>query len=649
MIMNGWQGRVLDINLTEGKVDWKDLDPWLAENFLGGRGFNSHTLFMNTAPGTDPLGPDNILCLAPGVLTGTPLPLSSRLEVSTLSPYSGILGDGSAGGMFPTFLKLAGVDQVIVRGVSPEPVYLCIEDGRAEIRDASFLWGMNTWETVDALKEVHGRDVKVACIGQAGENLVRFASTMVDKHSSAARGSGAVWGSKGLKAIAVRGTGKVSLAEKEGFRELADADRKFFITDDFQHNTVRKYGTHIGVLTWEPGYRHFERYLDEKDIPPELLPNAWKQYESGRYACYGCPVACKNRYVIPEGPYKGEENAGLEYESIHCLGINSGVTAPEAIMVLSNLADKYGMDVIALGNTIALAKDLYARGIISERDTGGLRLEWEDADTETELVHLTALREGFGNVVAEGLYSMAKIIGGTAPDYCWHVKGLSRGVHPPGIMALAHATSTRGADHLRGRTWAYGENDGEIFAKLVRDGLVPDVETDVVNCLTLCERVTAVTDAIGRCKGAVTSWVAAVPLVWKYPLMDGVARLVSSATGVPYNEKDIETVGERIYITERAFNVRQGISAVHDRIPQKPEVRDSEQGAVERRQHAEMLREYYRVHGYDEESGVPSSHRMQELGLNEAARILHQEERAPAWDGPPLRDLSAYPHGGKRA
>ncbi len=647
--MNGWQGKVLDVDLTSGDIQWKALDEEVAEKFLGGRGLNSHTLFYNIKPKTDPLGPENLLCMAPGVLTGTPLPLSSRVEVSTLSPYSGILGDGSAGGMFPTFLKLAGVDQLVIRGISDEPVYLYVEDGRAELRSASALWGRNVWETVDWLKEIHGKDVRVACIGQAGENLVRFASTMVDRHSSAARGSGAVWGSKRLKAVAVRGTGSVSLARPDEFKELSNADRKFFVTDEFQHNTVRRYGTHIGVLTWEPGFRHFERYLEEKDIPPQLLPDAWKQYESGRYACYGCPVACKNRYVIPSGEYAGEENAGLEYESIHCLGINAGVTEPGPIMVLSNLADKYGMDVIALGNTIALAKDLYARGIIDERDTDGLEIGWDNAEAEIELVHRIALRQGFGNIAAEGLYNMAKLIGGDAPDYCYHVKGLSRGVHPPGIFALAHATSTRGADHLRGRTWAYGENDGEIFTRLVEEGLVPDVEQDVVNCLTLCERVTTVTDAIGRCKGAVTSWVAAVPLVWKYPLLDGVARLLSCATGKGYGESDVLEAGERIYITERAFNVMQGIRAEHDRIPQKPDVRDSAQGEMERMEHAAMLREYYRMHGYDEESGVPTSERLSSLGLEDIAEMLHGAGQEAWWDGPVLWDLSAYPSGGNRA
>ncbi len=647
--MRGWQGKVLDVDLTTGTVVWRHTDVTVAERFLGGRGMNSYTLIKNISSPTDPLGPDNILCLAPGVLTGTPLPLSSRIEVSTLSPYSGILGDGSAGGMFPTYLKLAGVDQIIIRGVSDRPVYLHIEDGRAELKDATGLWGLNTWETVDALKQRHGRQVRVACIGQAGENLVRFASTIVDRHSSAARGSGAVWGSKRLKAVSVTGTGSVRLDKEDRFRELAREDREFFLQDDFQRNTVRKYGTHIGVLTWEPGFRHFRKYLKAEEIPSDLLPEAWKRFETGRYACYGCPVACKNRYTIPDGPYEGEENAGLEYESINCLGLNAGITDPEPIMVLSNLADKYGMDVIALGNTIALAKDLFDRGIITSRDTGGLELTWEDAATEIELVHLTAMRQGFGNLVAEGLYNMAKLIGGKAPDYCYHVKGLSRGVHPPGIFALAHATSTRGADHLRGRTWAYGENDGELFTNLVANGLIPDVERDVVGCLTLCERVTAVTDAIGRCKGAVTSWVAAVPLVWKYPLLDGVARLMTCATGVGYTEDDILTAGQRIYITERAFNVCQGISATHDRIPQTVEVRDSEQGSEERKQHADMLVQYYREHGYDEKTGIPTIQRLNDLGLSDIADILHGTKRMDQWDGPPLWDLSEYPHGGARS
>ncbi|MCD6462065.1 MAG: aldehyde ferredoxin oxidoreductase, partial [Thermoplasmata archaeon] len=495
--------------------------------------------------------------------------------MSTLSPYSGILGDGSAGAHFPTFLRRAGFDQVVIYGRAERPVYLWIEDGKAEILDAGDMRGRTTWETDDMLKEKHGNDVRTASIGPAGENLVRMASTIVDKHASAARGSGAVFGSKNLKAVAVRGTMKVPLADEEAFSELAREDLEFFLRDPFQSRVVRYYGTHIGVVRWYPGYRYFERYLEPGDVPRSLLPREWKKYEEGRFSCFGCPVACKNTYRVPGGRHAGEVNSGMEFEAIHCLGILCGITDPEAIMNMSNMADKYGMDVIALGNTIAYIKELYDRGILTGETTGGLDLSWENAEGQMDLIEKVVRREGFGNLVAEGLYNIARRLGGRAMDYCYHVKGLSRGVHPPGILSLAHATATRGADHLRGRTWAYGENDGELLERWVEEGLVPDVNKDPVSTLTLCERATTISDAIGRCKGAVTSWVAAVPLVWKYPIFGGVARYLKAARGEDYTERDVERAAERIYIVERSFNVTRGVSSAHDTIPQRPEVRDT--------------------------------------------------------------------------
>ena len=331
----------------------EELDRRMARLFLGGRGFNSYRLFMELPRDIDPLGKENILCLAPGVLTGTGMPLSSRIEISTLSPYSGILGDGSAGGFFPTFLKRSGFDQVGIYGRSSRPVYIWIDDGNVSIMDACDIWGKTTWGTVDILQERHGDDVRVAAIGPAGENLVRMASTIIDKHSSAARGSGAVMGSKNLKAIAVRGTKSVALADEERFKSLAREDFEFFIKDPFQSRVVRTYGTHIGMIYWYPGYRYFSRYLQPDEVPKQLLPPEWKKYEIGRYSCFNCPVACKNVYRIPHGKYGGEENAGLEFEAIHCLGVLSGAEDPMSIMAMANMADKYGIDVIALGNTIA--------------------------------------------------------------------------------------------------------------------------------------------------------------------------------------------------------------------------------------------------------------------------------------------------------
>lgn len=210
--MDGWRGTILRVDLTAKEVMKLPLDQSDARHFIGGRGLNSKTLFNEVSAGIDPLGPKNVLCLAPGPLTGTLLELTSRLEVSTLSPYSGILGDGNAGGSFATFLKWAGYDQIVISGRANSPAYLWIDDGNLELRDATDLWGKTTWDTTDMLHKRHGKNISVAGIGQAGENLVRFSSTIVDKYASAARGSGAVWGSKNLKAIAVRGTGRVKPA-----------------------------------------------------------------------------------------------------------------------------------------------------------------------------------------------------------------------------------------------------------------------------------------------------------------------------------------------------------------------------------------------------------------------------------------------------
>lgn len=648
--MYGWRGTILRIDLTKNEITKQPLNEMIMRNFIGGRGLNSKTLFDEVKPGIDPLGPENVLCLAPGPLTGTPLGLTSRLEVSTLSPYSGILGDGNAGGSFATFLKWAGYDQIVITGRAPSPKYLWIDDENIELKDAEGLWGKTTWETTDILQKRHGKNISVAGIGQAGENLVRFASTIVDKYASAARGSGAVWGSKNLKSIAVRGTGKVKLARPDEFKKLAREDMDFFLKDHMQHKVIAVYGTHIGMMHWHPGYRNFRKYLGADEIPDDLAPDSWKKYEIGRTGCYGCPVKCKDVYRIPDGRRSGEIGSALEFECIDCLGTNCGIFDPIAIMEMENLADKYGMCVIGLGNTIAFTKELYERGIITKEDTCGQSLDWNDADTQIELIHRIALREGFGNPVAEGLYNLAKIIGKGAMDYCYHVKGLSRGPRPPGLFALAHATSTRGADHLRGRSWAYGENDPDLFPLLVKTGLLPSqMSPNPVEGLTISERATTLTDSIGRCKGAVNSWACAVPLVWKYPLWEGLAKLMTAATGMEFDDTMLVEAADRIYTLERAFNIRQGITKKHDRLPQKLDIRETPKGKEELKEHEEMLTEYYRVHGCEPMTGIPTQEWLEQIGLKYVADELFAHGPYSEWNGPPLWSLDRYPHGGTRA
>ena len=642
----GWCGTILDVNLTSRSITRRKLNRDDARLFLGGRGLNSKTLFDRVPPGADPLGPDNILCIAPGLLTATLLGLSSRLQVSTLSPYSGILGDGNAGGAFAYVMKRAGYDQIIVSGRAEVPLYLWINDDKVTLLPADELWGSSVWETTDRLTHRHGKNTSVACIGQAGENLVRLASTMVDKYASAARGSGAVWGSKRLKAIVVRGSHKVDLYDRQRFLSLAKADRKYLAKDSVQQEVSAVYGSHYGMVNWFPGFRNFESQLPGDAVPKALRPEAWKQYEVGRSGCQSCHIKCKNIYEIPEGRRKGERGEALEYEAIYCLGTNCGIDDPVAIMEMENLSDLYGIDVIALGNTIALAKDLYNRGIITDADTDGLKLTWENTEAQIELIHKTVFREGFGNLIAEGLYNLAKHIGRNAMNYCYHVKGLSRGPHPPGLYALSHAVSSRGADHLRGRSWGAGDNSSEeILTTLVDRHIISD---DPIQSITAGERATAIADTIGRCKGAVNTWACAIPLVWKSDLWDGLAELLTAATGFDFKGRDISDTADRIHAVERAFNIRQGITIEHDGLPQKPEVKQSPEGERQRMAHFKMLRTYYKEHGYHPDTGIPLPDTLKKLGISEIGNRIADDGPYPLWDGPPLWDLDTYPRGGTR-
>jgi aldehyde:ferredoxin oxidoreductase len=644
--MFGWCGTVLRVNLTRETLEKEALDPDLARDFLGGRGINAKTMFDEMGPGTDPLGPGNLLCFAPGTLTATTLGLSSRLHVSTLSPYSGIMGDGSVGGSMANVVKRAGYDQIVVKGASDKPVYLLIEDGEVSLLPADDLWGLDTWTTTDLLVERHGKGVSVACIGQAGENLVRLASTMVDKYASASRGSGAVWGSKNLKAMVVRGTGRPELFDRKGFLALSKEDKQFMAQDRVQKEVASVYGSHYGITNWFPGSKNFEKELPPDEVPKQLRHEAWKEYEIARTGCHSCHIKCKNIFKIPKGDRKGEVGEGLEYEAVYCLGTNCGVEDPIAIMEMENLCDAYGMDVIALGNTIALAKDLFNRGILDKNDTQGLDLTWDNAKDQVELVHKTVMREGFGNLIAEGMYSLAKIVGKGAMDYCYHVKGLGRGVYPAGLFSLAHALATRGADHLRGRSWGSGENsDEDVLKDLMKKGIITD---DPVQSMIHGERVTTMADTIGRCKGAVNTWTCALPLIWKGSLFDGLADMLTKATGIPYTGKSVEDVSDRIGAVERAFNARQGITIADDMLPQRPDFKNSPEGAEERKAHMDMVKAWYEENGYAPETGLPTRETCERLNIAQVADALEKNAPYEKWDGPLLNDLSTYPTGGKR-
>ncbi|MCG8471439.1 MAG: aldehyde ferredoxin oxidoreductase C-terminal domain-containing protein, partial [Desulfobacterales bacterium] len=446
--------------------------------------------------------------------------------------------------------------------------------------------------------------------------------------------------------IVVKGTGKPELFDRKGYLALSKEDRRFMAEDRVQKDVAAIYGSHYGITHWFPGYRNFEKELPPEEVPAQIRHDAWKEYEIGRVGCATCHIKCKNLYKIPKGQRKGEIGEGMEYETVYCLGTNCGIEDPIAIMEMENLCDAYGVDVIAIGNTIALAKDLYNRGIIDDTVTGGLDLSWENAKDQVELVHKTVMREGFGNLIAEGMYSLAKIIGGKAMDHCYHTKGLGRGVYPAGLFSLAHAIATRGADHLRGRSWACGDNsDEDVLKELVEKGIITD---DPVHSMIHGERVTTLADTIGRCKGAVNTWTAALPLIWKGSLFDGLAEMLTKATGIEFTGKMVEETSDRIGAIERAFNARQGITIAHDMLPQRPDFKYTPEGEKERKQHMAMVASWYEANGYDPQTGLPTPETCKRLGLAEITRTLNAEGPYKPWGGPPLAPLESYPKGGER-
>ncbi len=640
-----WGGTILIVDLSREKIIKQPLEKEVAVKYLGGRGLNDYMLYKLVKPGIDPLSPENVLALANGTFAGTVLPFTSRLHISALSSLTGILGDGNAGGDFAAKLKHAGYDQIVVTGRASKPVYIWIEDDHVEIRDASHIWGLKFGETVDALRDEHGDDIAVAGIGPAGEHLVRPASTMVDKFHSGARGTGAVWGSKNLKAIAVRGTKGVEIYDPEKFYEYAKMDIEYFKKKEFVKKIYSAIGTHYGLLQWYPGWKYYEKYLGPEEIPIGLRPEDLAKYEIGRTSCYGCPIGCKDVYRTTD-----VQGYSTEFESIFALGANLAVTDTETVYKLEHLCDEYGMDVITVGDTLALATFLYQKGIITDEDTGGIKLRWGDGETYVQLVEMMAYRKGFGNKLAEGYRNFAKLIGEEALRYSYDVKGLCRGWYSVkflnGVFTLAHATSTRGADHLKGRSWAYWENDRnmdpELPKKLLENGL-PDYRKDPVGALIVSENAMALADSIGRCKGSINTWPQAIPLVWKWPLFKGLAKVLTAATGIEFTEQDVALAGERIYVLEMAFNIKQGIKRKHYSLPLPPELLNTEEGKKQLEIHNKMVDEYLERRGFDPKTAYPKPETLKRLGLDYVIEDMTKEY--PEWNGPPLWPLDKYPRG----
>lgn len=626
----GWAGTILRIDLTKEEIIKQPLTKEMAYNFLGGRGFNSKVLWDEIEPRIDPLGPKNVLCLGVGPLNGTLMSLSGRSTSSCLSAMTGIFGDGNMGGVWGAELKIAGYDQIVVTGKSKKPVYVWIDDDNVEIKDASHLWGTTTWEADRIIRHEHGRDVSVCGIGQGGENLVRTASTICDLSRSSNPGSGAVWGSKNLKAVTVRGTKGVKIARPKEFERLVEEDRNYLLNNEYIQGTIGTIGS--------PGHTPYWQASNDPKIVKEKLggEKLLEQYQVSLESCFNCPVHCGRYYRILIGPYAGTRGlhvdsggSALVANSLRNFNLASALKA-------NSLCDQYGLCASQARHAIGFAMKLYERGILTKKHTGGIAFEWGDDKLEIEMIHKIALREGFGNMLAEGGYGVAKIIGKKTKELFKHVYGSERGLVGR-LYNLAIATSTRGADHLRGLIQ-------RVPPKFLAErGLIED-ECKVVSFLELKEEAVvigqhemALADSLERCKCSVTSYAISCPLPM-YPLGEGRSKLLSAATGKKWTPQELDLLGERIYNIERAFSVRFGASRKHDR-PTKEYLSKGYDKSLDR---------YYTLRGWDK-MGIPTRAKLEELGLKYVADELEKGKPYSDWDGPPLWPLKKYPRGGNRA
>jgi len=611
----GYVGRILRVNLNSKSTFVESLNESVAERFIGGSGYAAWLVYRETPMDIDPLDPSNKLIFMTGPLTGTITPSAGRYTVCALSPLTGIWAESHAAGYWGPELKFAGFDGVVVEGRSDKPVYLWIHESGCEIMDARHLWGLDTYSCEDALKKELGPDVKVASIGPAGENLVKYANIINDRGRAAGRcGLGAVMGSKNLKAIAVKGSVKVIPAAEED--KLASYVKKLYITIR-SHPTVQIYSSYgtdgIMSMMYEYGdvpIKHFTEgvWSGIESISGEAMA---KKVLKRNWACFRCPIACGRIVEVRNGPYKTEEGMGPEYETVASLGALCLIDDIEAIVKANELCNRYGIDTITTGVSIAFLMECCDKGLVS-REVDGLRIEWGKPDLILQLIKKISFREGIGSFLAEGVKRMSEKIGGEAKQIAMHVKGLEIPMHDPRAfkgMGLQYATSHRGACHLRGEVFIIeqGERipDLGIHERVYRFDL--ESKPRVVKIMQDWHDVL---DSLILCKFAFIPPAA-------------VAAILSMVIGRYKTVKELVEAGERIYNLKRVINVKRGVTARDDTLPHRllrePLKNGGAAGQVVELE--KMLPKYYELRGWNED-GVPSRERLIQLGLKDVAEEL---------------------------
>ncbi len=619
----GYTGRILRVQLGEGnfKVDKLPLE-WIRD-YIGGDGFAAKLLYEEVPAGCDPLGSHNKLIMSTGPITGTLWPMSGRTVFVSKAAQTGIWGESHVGGFIGPELKYAGYDMLVIEGQSDKPVYVLIEDSNLQILDAGKFWGMKTHEVTAAIKKEHtDPDIQIAAVGPAGERKVRFSSLIINNARAAGRtGMGAVLGAKNVKAIAIRGHGAVEVSDHEAFTTLAKAAHMRVRTNP-QAQEMGKWGTWILTAVKQeigelPTYNHRTGVFSgwEKLSGDYIRP----RYTISDRACFGCSLGCKKMNYVREGPFAGTLGEGPEYEGLMAFGSGLGIADYPTTLKANQICNRYGMDTISAGATIGFAFEAFENGLITTKDTGGLQLEWGDSQAVIKLLEMIGKREGFGDILAEGSRAAAERLGRGTEQYAIHVKGLEvsgQDGRTHRSIALGHATGARGADHLRSLVVV----DQLGYEKVAADRWGADKLPEIIDPYTEKYKATAVVESENAyCirDTLIVCWysVSWPPIFW----MNDFADMLPLATGEKSfgDVKNLTRIAERQVTLKRLFNAREGITRADDNLPRRftHDPMPEGPGKGQTVDLEPMLDDYYRLRGWDLETGLPTEKKIRSLSL----------------------------------
>jgi aldehyde:ferredoxin oxidoreductase len=585
--------------------------------FLGGRVLGDIYMYNELSPGIDPLSPANKLFFGTGPLTGTNVPGSSRYIIHTKSPLTGLYLNGLAGGYFGPELRKTGNDMLVIEGKAERPVYLSITSDNVEVKDASRYWGMTTIDFQEFIKDELGDSkVRIACIGPAGENLALYAAVISERRAVGRGGAGAVMGSKNLKAVVVKGTGQITVAEPEAFRTFEKSAANSIKNSYAVGELFRLYGTSANSpILHEGGITPWNNWQDASCSGGEsLFPQNWRdKFVRKDVRCAPpCNVMCSKLCLVTEGPFAGTLTEGPDYETEYAFGSCCGIKDQAAVIKADALCDQYGLDTISMGVSIAFAMECFEKGIINDKNTGGEEIRFGRAEILPKLIHDTAYRQGFGKTLSLGTKRMAELFGQGSDDFAMHTKGMELGGYDPRgakSLALVYACGSRGGCHKSG---------GSCNAQSSRELATGDKRylTEGKAALTKATRDNRVL--------ADTAILCIFPQIAYSDEM--LAGLINAVTGLNFSIDELYTVSERGSAIERAFNVREGLRRSWDTLPSRL-LKGSVRSGPNKGQIVELdilLDDFYKLCNWDIKTGIPNPDRLKDLGLTDIGREMEK-------------------------